>query len=158
MRPLSEIVSKYCEWVECPTEHPNLSDWLIRILTELTHAACCLPADGLADAGAEDFQRPEYQDVRVRLPKLPVQYYRDVHNPTDYESNEDPTMGDLYDDLTDVYLNLSEGLFIHRSGLTQEAERYWSQSFRYHWGEHATNAVRVLYWVIRSQHFGAKCC
>ena len=54
--------------------------------------------------------------------------------------------GELHDDVVDIYKDLKEGLFVHENSSPAEAERYWRQSFRYHWGEHATGALRALYW------------
>ena len=71
MRSLNEIASEYCSWVERQGEHPDLSEWLPRILAELVHVALCLPDDGLADAGAEDFRRPDYKQVKDAFPSLP---------------------------------------------------------------------------------------
>ena len=151
MRPFHDIAADYCSWVERSAERPNLAEWLPRILAELLHAAFSLPDDGLADAGAEDFQKRDYQQIRAELPSLPLQYYREVFDSLDLESAAEPVVGDLYDDLADIYGDLSEGLFIHQHGSPTEAERYWSQSFRYHWGEHATGALRALYCAHRNQ-------
>lgn len=145
MRSLNEIASDFCSWVERPTEHPNAAEWLPRILAELIHAALCLPDDGLADAGAEGFERADYKQVRAALPPLPFQYYREVFDALDLQATDEPVTGDLYDDLADIYRDLFEGLFIYRHVSPAEAERFWSQSFRYHWGEHATRALRALY-------------
>ena len=117
----------------------------ICILSELVHAAFSLPRDGLADAGAEDYQPRDYQQVRLALPPLPFQYYREVFDALDLESAEEVCVGDLYDDLADIYHDLSEGLFVYHHVSPAEAKRYWSQSFGYHWGEHATSALRAFY-------------
>lgn len=151
MRSIHDIAADYCSWVERSAEHPNLAQWLPRILAELIHAAFSLPDDGLADAVAEDFQRRDYQQIRAELPSLPFQYYGEVLEPLDLEAADETGFGDLYDDLADIYGDLSEGLFIHRHGSPTEAERYWSQSFRFHWGKHATGALRALYCARRHQ-------
>lgn len=151
MRAFHDIASDYCAWAERSIEHPNLIEWLPRILAELLHAAFSLRDDGLADAHAEGFQRPDYQQIRAALPPLPFQYYREVYNAFDWKASDEPVEGELHDDLADIYRDLSEGLYIHRHVSPAEAERYWGQSFRYHWGEHATGALRALYCAHRDQ-------
>ena len=46
----------------------SFSDWLSRILAELVYAAFRIPDDGLADAGAENYQRCDYNEIRAALP------------------------------------------------------------------------------------------
>lgn len=145
MRSLKEVASEYCSWVERPSVRPDLNEWLPRILAELIHSALCISDDGLADAGAEGFQGPDYKQVVAALPTLPFQYYREVFDALDLQATDEPVIGDLYDDLADIYCDLSEGLFVYEHVSAAEAERYWRQSFRYHWGEHATGALRAFY-------------
>ena len=145
MRSLHDIASEYCAWVEGSMTIPSLGEWLPCILAELVHAAFSLPRDGLADAGSPDYQPRDYQQVRLALPLLPFQYYREVFDALDFECAEQVVVGDLYDDLADIYRDLSEGLFVYKQVSPTEAERYWSQSFGHHWGEHATSALRAFY-------------
>ena len=84
----------------------------------------------------------------VEIHEKAVRYaitYREVFDALDLEASDEPVIGDLYDDLADIYSDLAEGLFIYRHVSPTEAERYWRQSFRYHWGEHATGALRAFY-------------
>lgn len=113
-------------------------------------AAFTLADDGLADAGVDDYARPDYDQLRTALPSLPFQYYREVFDALDLDSDE-VVIGDIYDDLTDIHRDLSQGLFVHEHASRSQAERHWSQSFRDHWGEHATSALRSLYCAHRSQ-------
>jgi len=154
MRPFHDVATDYCAGMECPEQRANFAEWLPRILAELLHAALHLPHDGIADAGAEDFKRPDRRKLEATLPLLPLQYYREIFNPLEIESTSDPVTGDLYDDLADIYCDLSEGLFIHQNVSSKEAERYWGQSFWYHWGEHLTGALRALYWSHREGSLG----
>jgi hypothetical protein len=117
----------------------------------LVHAAFSVPRDGGADAGADDYQPRDYKEVCAALPSLPFQYYREVFDALDLESDEDAVVGDLYDDVADIYRDLAEGLFVYHQQSPAEAERFWSQSFQYHWGEHATSALRALYCSLRHE-------
>lgn len=151
MRPFHEIAADYCSSIERGAAHPNLVESLPRILAELLQAAFSLPDDGLADAGAGNFERRTHQQITAGLPPLPFQYYREVLDSLDVDSADEPVVGDLYDDLAEIHGDLSEGLFIHQHDSPSEAERYWSQSFRHHWGGHATGALQALYWAQRKQ-------
>ena len=127
--------------------------WLAQILAEMICVVYSIPDDGGADAGPSEedgFKKRDYFEVRKALPELPFQYYREVYEATDLKSDES-SLGELYDDVADIYGNLSEGLFVYENDSPSEAERYWRQSFRYHWGEHATGALRALYWHLRKK-------
>ena len=153
MRTLNEVALEFCSLIEqTGIKEQTFSDRLSRILAELVYAVLRIPDDGLADAGAENYERRDYDEIRAALPQLPFQHYREIFDAFDWEDDE-PVVGDLYDDLADIYRDLSEGLFIHQHVSNTEAERYWRQSFRYHWGEHATSALRALYWAHRNQPY-----
>ena len=51
-------------------------------------------------------------------------------------------VGGLADDIADIYTDLSEDLSLHRSGHVAEAEWLFLNSFRSHWGRHASSAIR----------------
>lgn len=124
MRAFNEIALEFCSLIErTGINDGSFSDWLSSILAELVYAALRTPDDGLADAGAENYQRRDYNEIRAALPQLPFQYYREIFDAHDWEDDE-PGVGDLYDDLADIYRDLSEGLFIHQHVSNTEAERY----------------------------------
>ena len=54
--------------------------------------------------------------------------------------------GSLADDLTDVYLDLKDGLDHLSAGVPEPAVIWeWRLSFWSHWGEHAVNALRIIH-------------
>jgi hypothetical protein len=152
-RRFKEIAEEYCAWVEGREVREDPGVWLAQILAEMVHVIYSIPDDGLWDAGAgeeDGYEKRYYNEVRASLPKLPFQYYREVFEATDLQSDES-SLGELYDDVADIYGDLKEGLFVHEHISPSEAERCWRQSFRYHWGEHATGALRALYWHFRKK-------
>jgi hypothetical protein len=154
-RSFRNVAAEYCAWVEGRTVPEDVGLWLARILAELIHVVYGTPDDGGADAGPgeeDGYKARSYNDVRGSLPKLPFQYYREVYEATDLE-NDESSLGELYDDIADIYGDLSKGLFVHEHHSPGRAERYWRQSFRYHWGEHATGALRALYWHLRKKAY-----
>ena len=143
MRAFYEIASDYCDWIERSVKCENVAEWLPGILADLIHAAFCLAEDDSPDVGAGDFKVRECNREAARLPSLPFQHYHEVFNAFDLDS--EPVTAGLDDDLYDIYGDLAKGFKIARQVSPAEAKRYWSQSFRIHWGEHATGALRALY-------------
>ncbi|MDB6149505.1 MAG: hypothetical protein JWQ44_953 [Chthoniobacter sp.] len=151
MRAFHEIAAEYCGWVERPSEHLDLREWLPAILAEMVHAGFSLPdSDCWAESEATGFRKRDYEEVRAALPPLPLQYYREVFEPPDMDC-EESIVGDLYDDLADIYGDLSEGLFLFQHSSAIAADAHWKRWFWFHWGAHATSAVRALYWVQRNR-------
>jgi hypothetical protein len=73
------------------------------------------------------------------------QRYWVVFNP---QAEEKPLVGNLADDLADIYRDLKPGLLAFARGRTREraaAVWAWHVSFLQHWGHHAASAIRVLH-------------
>jgi hypothetical protein len=71
--------------------------------------------------------------------------YWEVFDPRHEES---PVAGSLTDDLTDIYRDLRRGLAIADSGSMIDAVWEWRYNYEIHWGNHATDAIRVLHRII----------
>lgn len=63
----------------------------------------------------------------------------------DPREHEEPLAGSLTDDLGDIYRDLHRGLCIARLGEISDACWDWRFNFEIHWGNHATDAIRVLH-------------
>lgn len=75
-------------------------------------------------------------------------YYFEVFDP--WEDTGDPAVvGDLADDLWDIYTELQAGLALWDQGRRENAIWEWRFGFEMHWGEHATGAMRALYMLAR---------
>ena len=85
----------------------------------------------------------EWQETCKRFADLPFQFYHTVFDPHDL-SSEEAVMGDLQDDLADIYGDLFEGLQAHLVGQTTDALRIWVDSYFYHWGHHLASALKAI--------------
>jgi hypothetical protein len=135
---------RYCAWAETT---PEVVEWevetAIRLLLELVARALDLPDVDVDDEGeTERADDAVYAAVRNRLGVLPVGLYGTV-DPDDV-AGEQHLVGDVLDDLGDVWRDVRQGLDAHRAGRPEEACWTWKFTFRNHWGEHAAEALRVL--------------
>jgi hypothetical protein len=80
-------------------------------------------------------------------------HYREMFAPYDFEDAE-PVVGDLADDLADIYRDLLRGLAKWRRGEAEEAAWVWQFHFAAHWGEHTTSALRALHALAFDHDFG----
>jgi hypothetical protein len=72
------------------------------------------------------------------------EYYVEMFAPYELQGQE-PVIGSLADDLADIYSDLSRGLGAWDAGNVHSAVWEWRFHFDYHWGEHATGALRALH-------------
>ena len=140
----AQVAERFCAWVE---SEPQVAEWesenAIRFLLELTARALDLPEADVEDD--LDTPRPDdaaYAEVRQRFAVLPAGLYATA-DPEDV-AGETHLVGDVLDDLADVWRDVHHGLDAYRAGRRDEACWNWRFSFRSHWGEHAVEALRVL--------------
>jgi hypothetical protein len=66
--------------------------------------------------------------------------------------DQKPVIGDLADDLTDIYRDVKPGLraaAIPENAVTRSGFD-WQFSFQSHWGDHAVNAMKLLHRLVCS--------
>lgn len=71
-------------------------------------------------------------------------FYREVFDPY-ANPNDTEVIGDIVDDLGDIYIDLQRGLACWRAGASGEALWEWRFNFETHWAEHATSALRAIF-------------
>jgi len=71
-------------------------------------------------------------------------FYREIFDPY-ADASEPEVIGDIIDDLGDIYADLERGLIQWRSGASGEALWEWRFNFETHWAEHATSALRAIF-------------
>ena len=71
--------------------------------------------------------------------------YWEVFDPRE---ESDPVVGDLGDDLADIYRDVKNGLVAFSKGSANEAIWHWQWGFRYHWGDHVVDALRVMHRIV----------
>jgi hypothetical protein len=141
----AEIARGYCAWCErtsqSSTADAQAASWLGRLyaaaleLPEVdpqnTNAVPNIPADFLERATSE-------------LARFNGMYYRKCFDPAP-GLDEGPVMGDVGDDLLDIYKDVKAGLLLFDGGATTEAVWHWAFMHRIHWGHHAVGALYALH-------------
>jgi hypothetical protein len=118
---------------------------LVRI-TRLILAAVSLPEPqrGRLEEGAEDgVADEEWKAVAEAAGRLPLDHYGEVFDPLKVPP-EEPVIGSVVDDVADIYRDVVTGLRYYRSNRRHDALWEWTFTFRHHWGQHATGAIRAL--------------
>ena len=140
----ADIARRYCEWAEGSPLGPGEDLLTARhLLAELHVAAIDLPENSPDTEGADDRTLPkQWHAVCKRFSNLPIGGYWDVFDPL---KNDSPVFNTLWDDLTDIYRDLKEGLILFDSGEIDEALWEWRFNFQIHWGQHLTCAQRAIH-------------
>jgi hypothetical protein len=87
----------------------------------------------------------EREAVRQACARLPLRYYSELFNPLSVPAQEEPTVGDLADDIADIFNDVLEGLRCFDYGRVPDAVWEWAFGFQSHWGRHASSAIRTLH-------------
>ena len=131
---------------------PDQAEWAARgalvRLTSLYAAALELPPswnEELTDqTDAKSVGEDECRAVTVACRRLPFDLYGEVFD-TLAVPPEQPVVGSLTDDITDIYRDVITGLREYESGRRAQAVWEWGSGLRQHWGKHATGAIRALH-------------
>jgi hypothetical protein len=146
---LEAEAARYCALIEeedlCGA---SLTTALIAALVDLLRAGYDLPevepdTTGLLSRPSHDEWREMFRRVGRRLD---AGYYWTVPAlPFDYDTPE-PDIGDLGDDLADIWRDLVTGLRAREDGATANDILWqWKLDFESHWGAHAVDALRLLH-------------
>ena len=177
----AELAAAYCALIERSTAIPadlvlHEAHWR---LPELYSAALRLRDVWTTPDDLEDDDDSEAEDGDDRLPPTRLgedpdtisgdewmrlwrslsshlgdrKFYREMFAPYDFEEAE-PVVGDLADDLADIYRDLLRGLTKWRRGEYADAAWQWQFQFAAHWGEHTTSAIRALHALAFDHDFG----
>ena len=140
--------SAFCEWCEHPknTDAQELRVEAMRQISGLYAAALELPVCELPDTGHEADVIPSAfkNQIFKSFGALPVNYYREVFDPS-LDNDDPPSIGDVADDLTDMYCDVLSGLSLFERGHETDALWHWRFTFDAHWGRHATSALHALH-------------
>jgi hypothetical protein len=144
----AEAANRFCSWIEsggAAKDRTGLE--ASKHLSTLYSLALQLPGvDEEAiryppDIGEIDKTRLETSKTLINA--FPFQYYREVFHALGVP--EDPVLGDICDDLFDIYKDLKEGLAVFSEGDEPLAVWHWGSTFGIHWGRHAVSALKALY-------------
>ena len=140
-----ESARAFCQWAEgdlLPGEAQMSS--ARRHLARLYAQALDLPpreCDWGDDAAAVSHEA--WSAMFKRFGALPVNYYSESANPLAVPCG-DTMIGDLADDLADIWRDLKHGLQLLDGGNADAAVFHWREHFIIHWGSHAASALYVL--------------
>jgi hypothetical protein len=141
-------VRRFQHWtLESPSAGGAVAREALLWLTALYGAALGLPSPFVATIETEHPARvddAEFDRVRIWCARLPFQYYGEVFDPI-VVPPENPIVGDVADDIANVYRDVVTGLCLFDLGLHDHALWEWGFGFRAHWGKHATDAIRALH-------------
>lgn len=141
----AEVARGYCSWCEGESLGRDPASQAAGWLARLYAAALTLP-DRDAENAEEppDLPRPEADRAKSNLAPFVGWYYREVFDP-DPTLTDEPGMGDVGDDLMDIYRDVRAGLVLFDSGAVNDAAWYWSFLHRVHWGRHAVGGLLALH-------------
>ena len=138
----AEVVREFCEWcVGARQTDFEAASWLCRLYA----AALVLPQVGPEnEEGLPEIPSSELSRAEVGLVSFNGRYYWEVFDP-DPSLSEKPCIGDLGDDLLDIYKDVRQGLLVFDRGDYIDAMWHWSFLHRVHWGRHAAAALLALH-------------
>lgn len=147
------LAEEFCRWCEngetLPTQ--ELAEQTSRYLARLQAAVLLLHPE------------PEYAELPLLSPQVRRKvelkfadfsgmYYRECWDP-DPQSDEEPSLAEVAEDVLDVYDDLRAGVCMQQAGQTAQALWHWWFCHRVHWGRHAVGGLLALQclWISR-QH------
>jgi hypothetical protein len=143
---------EFCGWAESASAAGEIEMFIARRhLARLTSLALDLPKSESDDIAPVEISHEDWTAMYKRFGALPVNYYGHCFDPLQVPA-EEPTLGDLADDLADIWRDLKEGLILWEAGHMNAAVFEWRENFTIHWGRHAASALYTLHcW---AQEFG----
>ena len=153
-----EAATEFCELVELPLQNPE--EWIELVLPAISSLYACahqLPKISIEDAiefEEDDFEvtDKEWKRIYDKIASLfkEKRYYREYFDPSEpIDSEVEPVIGDIADDLSDIYRDIKPGLRawdkLPESSIPIVIFNWINPNFGSHWGEHALSAMRVLH-------------
>jgi hypothetical protein len=147
IRAFADVARDYCAWCEGPrgSDPGQLLSEATRHLARLFAAALELPELEFSDhPDPPSMEHDAWKVMYKSFGAMPFNLYLEVFDPS-IEGTEEPVVGDVADDLTDIYSDLSKGLWLLDRGHAMAAVWSWKFTFGCHWGRHAVSALRALH-------------
>ena len=147
MNDLISTAREYCAWCRSePGTESEEGQKAHSLLARLYVGALALnePEQCDFDIEPERISDDEWKEVYARAAAVPFQYYSSYFDPSKMPP-DDHEIGDLADDIADIYRDLSAGLALVDAGNLPEAQWELRFSFIVHWGRHASGAIRALH-------------
>jgi len=137
------LADAFCRWAEADALDGAQELQLARVLLAKLYAAALVLPDS-TPRETDPTEKPTLlpREAFRRFGALPINMYATC-DPLVVPC-EQPGVGDVADDLADIYADLHRGLVLYRSGDVAAAAWEWSFRFRFHWGDHAVGALSAL--------------
>ena len=115
-------------------------------MVSLYQAALTLPAPKAEFSDPPQIDvHAEVTRVRAACSRLPVRYYSEQFDTLVVPPTEPTIVGDLVDDISDVFADVRKGIVLFDEGHLSAAHWEWTFGFQAHWGRHAVSAIRALH-------------
>jgi DNA phosphorothioation-dependent restriction protein DptG len=161
------VAEKFCQVVDAASALGR-DELLLRVyelLPELIGKAINLPRVEISDDESQEeenrratvnstrrLSEKEWQDIYELLKEKLADWnvYWQVWDPT---KEKEAIAGSLADDIADIYRDLMAGISIGNTdkALPKDSIWEWRFGFCYHWGKHATDALRTLHALLEEQ-------
>jgi hypothetical protein len=133
----------FCHWAESSVSLPEReAATAIKLLSQLCAQVHDIP-ELFDEEDAPPLPHEAWQLIYKRFAALPFNYYSTYCEPHDLDDPV-PAIGDLADDLADIWRDLKGGIALYTAGNHAAAAWEWRESFNIHWGRHATGALNAL--------------
>ncbi|WP_255988681.1 DUF5063 domain-containing protein [Chitinolyticbacter albus] len=140
----ARVAQDFCDWAEAPARSVDEEVGIaLRLVSQLYSHALNLP-ELFDEEEVPDTAHQDWFAIFKRFGALPFNYYGACFEPTDVADSL-PGVGDVADDLADIWRDLRGGLALHQKGNRPAAAWAWRNSFHTHWGRHATSALYALH-------------
>lgn len=150
----AELALGYCHWCENTiftlSHASQISAWLCKLYA----AGLNLPKVGMGywDDNLPELPQAQLMVVKGNLSALNGFYYSEYFDPDpSLISTNEPGLGDVGDDLLDIYQDLKHGIVDFQLGKIEGALWYWSRMHGDHWGRHAVGAIFALHCLVISK-------
>jgi len=138
------VARAYCAWCE-GAQGERTDSRAASLLCQLYAAALALPeAPPENEQGLPDIPPIALDSARTNLSSFAGRYYREFFDP-EPTLDDEPVMGDIGDDLLDIYKDIRAGLVLYEREEVEEALWHWSFLHRIHWGRHVVGAMFALH-------------
>jgi hypothetical protein len=146
----AELVRQYCAWCEgSPRTGREEAQTGFDLLVQLL-AGMPATQGGCYGGAGRSIPDDEWQVIHARFASIPFQYYQSWFDPLNIDDLKgDHELGDIADDLADIWRDLKPGLELYDGNQQGAAAAEWQFAFEAHWGRHATAALYSLHcWLV----------
>jgi hypothetical protein len=153
-RRFSDEARVFVAWAEGQGDAVLTAPLALRRIVALYAAALELPQPWSERVAPAAHDEPpallaQLARVRSRASAIPLQHYSEIFSPLVVA--DEPVVGDLADDLVEIYRDVGRGLARYDAGRVDDAIWEWAFNFQIHWGEHASSAIRALHCYLQQE-------